>query len=80
METFFLSDTHVSDHGIEFLRNLKSLAGLCLSGTEVTDASLDVLRDLKGLKWVHLGHTRTTEAAQAELRAALPAAEILNVQ
>jgi Leucine-rich repeat (LRR) protein len=62
----------VTDEGLEHLRGLTSLQGLCLSGTQVTDAGLEHLRGLTSLQQIYLSGTQVTDAGEAELQRALP--------
>ena len=72
-----LTDTQVTDVGLEALAPLTNLKWLYLSGTQVTDVGLAALAaSLTNLKWLYLAGTQVTDAGLAALRKALPNCQI----
>lgn len=58
-----LSDTAVTDEGIEHLRRLEKLESLDLARTAVTGRGFEALDALKNLRSINLDHTPVTDAA-----------------
>ena len=79
LETLDLSNTPVSNVGLEHLKDLSRLETLDLSGTNVTDAGLDHLRGLTNLQSLDLSGTSVTKAAIANLRMSLPNLKIKTI-
>jgi hypothetical protein len=76
LEHLTLSSTAVTDAGLVHLKGLKELRMLDLSRTGVTDTGLQNLRGISSLRVVSLGRTGVTEAGIAELKRALPRANM----
>ncbi len=72
-----LTDSRVTDAGIKHLPAFRRLERLRLDGTDVTDAGLKYLQRMPQLRYVSLFATQVTERGVAELKTALPEAEIL---
>jgi len=72
-----LDYTDVGDKGLESLSGLTKLQRLSLDSTAVTDASSQRLSEFRQLRKLNLYHTFITEKAHLQLRAALPACEII---
>ena len=58
----------VTDRGIAYLRNLKSLRSLDLLGAQVSDDSMDILAGMQSLQGVNLYRTLTTNSGLARLQ------------
>ncbi len=71
-----LTDSRVTDAGLAHLEKLHRLERIRLDGTDVTDVGLEHLRGLPRLRSVFLYATQVTERGVAELKRALPDAEI----
>lgn len=76
LHSFNLHKTLVTDAGLVSLREMASLEWLDVSGTQVSDAGLIHLRPLRNLQWVNLSGTQVTDAGLADLKLALPNANI----
>ncbi len=76
LKILYLSETAVTDQGLFSLKDEQHLETLVLRDTIITDAGVQHLKGLKNLKWLLLGQTRVSEKVRAELREALPDAEI----
>ena len=76
LEDLALNNTHITDAGIEHLSGLTSLGTLELNGTKVTDAGLEALGRLSSLRQLSIGDTQVTEAGVANLKKALPKANV----
>lgn len=63
-----LSNTAVTDAGLDNLRALKGLRQVYLDGTQITDAGLVHLEGLRGLQVLSLEFTQVTDAALLHLR------------
>ncbi|HVS37946.1 MAG TPA: hypothetical protein VMS17_20470 [Gemmataceae bacterium] len=67
----------MTDAGLKELAGLKQLQALYIGDTAVTDAGLKELAALKQLKRLDLVHCKgVTDAGVAELKKALPGADI----
>jgi hypothetical protein len=77
LRTLNLAGTAISDAGLSHLHKLTGLRSLVLWGTRVTDAGLMHLHALTGLRELDLERTRVSPTGLAELRRALPQAEIV---
>lgn len=75
LDTLWLSETQITDAGLEHLGGLKQLRFLYL-GSQVTDACLPYLRALTQLEYLHLRGTQVTESGRQELQKMLPNANI----
>jgi serine/threonine-protein kinase len=64
----FVRGTHLTDAGLEDLKDLNRLQWLQLAGTHVTDAGLKHLKDFKDLKVLILSGTRVTDAGLEHLK------------
>ncbi len=73
-----LSNTHVTDAGLEHLKALTQLQELNLFSTKVTDAGLEHLKGLTQLTMLVLFTPKVTDAGVRTLRQALPNCEILH--
>ena len=67
-----LTETAVTDAGLEHLKALPRLGTLLLSHTRVTDRGLEHLKDVPRLRTVFLDDTRVTAAGVAALEKARP--------
>ena len=76
VHTVLLSETPVTDVGIEHLRGLTQLCELALANTRITDAGLKHLHGLAQLQWLVLHNTAVTDAGVTELKKALPDLQI----
>jgi len=76
LDTIVLSQTSVTDKGLEHLTALPSLTKLYLAGTKVTDAGLTLLAKCQMLDTLHLQKTAVSEAAVKKLATALPKCKI----
>ena len=74
--TVVLSQTAVTDVGLEHLAAMQSLTKLYLAGTKVTDAGLALLTKCQKLDTLHIQKTAVTEAGVKKLAAALPKCQI----
>ena len=66
-----LSDTEVTDAGLEQLKGVTGLEALAL-GAKVTDAGLEHLKGLTELTFLQLFGTKVTDNGVDKLQAALP--------
>ncbi len=71
-----LSDTRITDKGLDNLYRLTALEKLDLSGTPITDAGLDRLKGLTKLRELYLARTKVTDAGVEALHKTLPAIKI----
>jgi hypothetical protein len=65
-----------TDDDLALLEPFVELEILHLSGTAITDAGLKYLKGMKKLQWIFLKNTRVTAEGIADLKQALPRAEI----
>jgi len=72
LKTLSLTDSPISDAGLESLRGLTQIEELDLSGTRVTDNGLRCLRDLRRLKTLNLKSTQVSAQGVQQLRQSLP--------
>lgn len=72
IESLFVNDTNVGDHGAGKLDALPHLQVLALDGTRITDAGLRSLKSLRNLRELSVSNTDTTEQTLAELAESLP--------
>jgi hypothetical protein len=71
-----LTNSRITDEGLQGLVDFPEIQSLKLRNTGVTDAALNVLKRLTGLRYLELGGTRVTDAAVHDLQVALPGCEI----
>ncbi|HEY3963635.1 MAG TPA: hypothetical protein VGM05_03695 [Planctomycetaceae bacterium] len=76
LQSLNLHRTRVTDAGMVNLTNVTNLEWLDISGTRVSDAGLRYLQELRNLQWVNLSGTPVTDAGLADLKLALPTANI----
>ena len=67
LELLTLSDTNVTDRGIEAIGKLKHLTFLSLDGTSVTDRSMKWIGSLKNLDSLSMNGTQITDAGTTYL-------------
>ena len=72
-----LSNTRLTDHHLEHVRDLTGLQSLDLSGTEITDNSFKRLRELRRLQFLDLRGTKVSESVVDDLKKSLPKCSIL---
>jgi len=72
-----VSDTLVTDAGMETIGKLKDLVFLNISRTKITDAGLKPLKQLTNLRRLPINRLKLTEAGIDDLRKALPQLEII---
>jgi RNA polymerase sigma-70 factor (ECF subfamily) len=78
LTTLDLFDTRVTDAGLVHLADwMPFLQWVDLNATKITDAGLQHLKGLKHLRRLDVRKTGVTDAGAADLRRALPGAEIL---
>jgi hypothetical protein len=79
LEDLRLDHTRVTDDGLRDLTRLSGLLVLDLSFTDVTDGAIVYLKQMTSIRefWLFNDNPKMTEAGLAELRRALPNAEIL---
>ena len=63
-----LSDTQLTDAGLESLKGLPSLDALDLPGTQITDAGLEHLKHLPHVSALNIGNTQVTDAGLEHLK------------
>ena len=63
-----LSNSQVTDAGLEYLRGLPQLTELNLSGTQVSDAGLEYLKGLRYLERLYLNGTRVSDVGLEYLK------------
>jgi len=71
-----VSETKVTDAGMDTIAKMTSLESLNLYGTEVTDAGLQKLATLPQLKKLFVWRSKVTPAGIQELKKKLPQCEI----
>lgn len=71
-----LSSTKVTDKGLAYLKDLDRLEDLVLVQTGITDAGLKHLQQMPNLKSVNLILSKVTDRGAADLKKALPKAEV----
>jgi hypothetical protein len=77
LEELALRNNRIRNAELVHLKNIKNLKKLDLTGNfGITDAGLDALKELTQIKEVHLLFTEVTDKGVAELKKALPQAEI----
>ena len=79
LHTLELSDTQVTDAGLEYLKGMNELQSLGLAFTKVTDAGLEHLKGLKSLQSLELPYTNVTDEGVKKLQQALPECKITRV-
>ena len=72
-----LSQTAITDKGLDAVAQLKDLEWLNLYGTEVTDAGIMKLKSLTKLQKIYLWNSKATPAGGEALQKELPQAEII---
>ena len=73
-----LAETKVTDAGVQYLANCKSLSLLALNSTKITDQSIKALVNIKSLKELNVSQTLLTEEGIKRLRKALPDCIVTN--
>jgi hypothetical protein len=68
LKSLNLSDTRITDSGLEKLRGLKTLRLLALSGTQVTNNGLDHIMGLTRLETLSLHDTEISDAGLEHLK------------
>ena len=68
LQCLYLSGTHITDAGLDCLKNSKELKELDLNGTQITDAGVERLRSLKQLECLYLSGTKITDAGLQHLK------------
>lgn len=63
----------VTDEGLKYISELKSLEQLSLCGAKITDEGLQQLSKIPGLKWISLQGCNVTEQSLLRLKKKLPA-------
>jgi hypothetical protein len=76
MHSLGLSNTHVTDAGLEQIKGLSRLRWLALDQTEVTDEGIAHLGGLPILAELSLNETRVTAEGVSKLQKALPGCKI----
>jgi len=71
-----LSESRVTDAGLEYLKWLTELSQLELQGTSITDAGLEHLNGLTSLHSLDLSGTKVTDEGVKKLQQALPRCRI----
>lgn len=77
LKGLYLDETHVTDDGMALIAQLPRLEELALARTHVGDAGLHHLAQARSLKSIDLQGTNVTERGISQLRAALPALDVL---
>ena len=67
-----MSDTQITDAGVEYLKRLTNFLWLNLDGSQVTDAGLAHLKGLAKLKYLFLYRTQITDAGVNDRKQSLP--------
>ncbi len=67
LDTLDLSDTHLTDAGLEHIRRLPRLRELILCRTQVTDAAVRTLKEMPALVHVDIEGTRITDEGRRAL-------------
>ena len=78
LKSLRLAETAVSDASLETLAKLTELESLNLYGTQVTNQGVMKLCSLQQLKKLYLWRTQVDESTMQDLRAKLPACEIVS--
>ena len=68
LERLGLRGTHITDEGLNCLRNLTKLQYLDLEGTHITDKGLTFLRNLPKLQYLNLASCKITDSGLAYLQ------------
>jgi hypothetical protein len=71
-----LSDTKITDSGLQWLTELGDEGWVILHGTSITDKGLKALSGRKGQLTIHAGGTAVTAAGAVEFMAACPACTV----
>ena len=71
-----LSNSGITDKGLEHLRTLSKLTYLILHETQVTDSGLEHLRTLSNLRGLNVFRTQVTEQGKNRLLKALPNCDV----
>ena len=79
VDTLDLSDTDITDAGLEYIRDLPSVRFLFLRRTTVTDAGVMCILRLQTIEWLDLSETAVTDAGVRWL-SALPALTVLYLE
>jgi hypothetical protein len=72
LETLSLSDTPITDDGLEHLGDLKNLQTLSLQNTAITDAGLESLTRLPQLQRLDVYGTKTSRHGVQQIMEQLP--------
>jgi serine/threonine protein kinase len=72
LKNFKLAEDNITDAGVYYLSNCKSLKLLLLNDTKITDHSIEDLARIKSLKVLNVSHTLMTKVGIKRLRQALP--------
>ena len=78
LEVLFLTESQITDAGLEHLKGMTKLGLLCLSDTQVTDAGLTNIEGLTNLYNLNLSSTEITDAGLKHLKG-LPNLEVLHL-
>ncbi len=73
-----LSDTQITDAGLEHLKGLTGLQSLHLRSTQITDAGLEHLKGLVSLQRLNIHGTQVTDEGVKKLQEALTNCRILH--
>jgi len=67
-----MANVNITDLGMKYLKEIKSLRMLGLGGTRITDAGLKDLQELKNLQTLDVSYAKVTDEGQRELKEAMP--------